>query len=92
MRAKKRHVVRVCMSVCRSLSLSLSLSLTHTHTHISTHTNIYEGESKILNMFYLVIYLKQKVHNDFIFLCSIVLPPVGHSSSHEYHCGNLQGN
>jgi len=47
---------------------------------------------KTLNMFYLVIYWTQKVHNDFIFVCSIVLPPVGHSSIHEYHCWNLQDN
>ena len=46
----------------------------------------------ILNMFYLVICWTQKVHNDFIFLCSIILPPVGHSSNHEYHCWNLQDN
>ena len=44
---------------------------------------------KTLNMFYLVIYWTQKVHNDFIFLYSIVLPPVGHSSNHEYHCCNF---
>jgi len=31
---------------------------------------------KTLNMFHLLIYWTQKVHNDFIFLCSIVLPPV----------------
>jgi len=37
---------------------------------------------KTLNMFYFVIYWTQKVHNDFIFLCGIVLPPVGHSSDH----------
>ena len=47
---------------------------------------------KILNMFYLIIYWTQKVHNDFIFLCSIILPPVGHSPNHEYHCWNLQDN
>jgi len=45
---------------------------------------------KTLSMFYLVIYCTQKVHNDFIFLCSIVLPPFGHSSNHEYHCWKLQ--
>jgi len=45
---------------------------------------------KNLNMFCLVIYWTQKVHNNFIFLCSIVLPPVGHSSNHEYHRWNLQ--
>jgi len=47
---------------------------------------------KTLNMFYLVIYWTQKVHNDFIFLCSIILPPDGHSSNHECHCWNLQDN
>ena len=41
---------------------------------------------KILNMFLSRNLLNTKVHNDFIFLCSIVLPPVGHSSNHEYHC------
>ena len=45
---------------------------------------------KTLNMFYLVIYWTQKLHNYFIFLCSILLPPVRHSSDHEYHCCNLQ--
>ena len=50
------------------------------------------SQMKTLNMFYLVIYWTQKVHNEFIFLCSIVLPPVGHSSNHEYHCWNLQDN
>jgi len=44
---------------------------------------------KPLNMFYLIIYWTQKLHNDFIFLCSIVLPPVGHSSNHQYHCCQL---
>jgi len=47
---------------------------------------------KTLNKFNLVIYWTQKVHNDFIFLCSIVLPYVGHSSNPEYHYGNLQDN
>ena len=41
-------------------------------------------------MFYLVIYWTQKVHNDFSFLCGIVLSPVGHSSNHGYHCWKLQ--
>ena len=36
--------------------------------------------------------LNTKVQNDFIFVCSIVLPPVGHSSRHEYHSWNLQDN
>jgi len=45
---------------------------------------------KTLNMFYLVIYRTQKVHNDFISPYSIVLPPFGHSSNHEYQCWNLQ--
>ena len=47
---------------------------------------------RTLNVFYLVIYWSQKVHNDFIFLRSILLPPVGHSSNQEYHCWNLQDN
>ena len=56
------------------------------HTYI--HTRV--SQMKTLNTFYLVIYWTQKVHNDFIFLCSIVLPPVGQSSNHQYHCWNLQ--
>ena len=49
----------------------------------------YKGESnENLNCF-VPIYWTQKVHNDFIFLCSIVLPPVSHSSNHEYHCCQL---
>jgi len=47
---------------------------------------------KTLNMFSFVVYCTQKMHNDFIYLCSIVLPPVGHSSNHEYHCCHLQDN
>jgi hypothetical protein len=47
------------------------------------------SQMKTLNMFYL-IYWAWKVHNDSISLCSIVLPPVGHSSNHEYHCWNLE--
>jgi len=50
------------------------------------------SKKKTLNMFYLIIYWTQKVHNDYTFLCSILLPPVGHSSNHEYHCLNLQDN
>jgi len=42
------------------------------------------SQMKTLNMFYPVIYWTQKVHNNFIFLCSIALPPVSHSSNHEY--------
>jgi len=48
------------------------------------------SQMKTLNMFYLVIYWTQNVHNDFIFLCSIVLPAVGHSSNHEHQCWKLQ--
>ena len=48
------------------------------------------SQMKSLNMFYPVIYRTQKVHNDLIFLCSILLPPVGHLSNHEYHCWNSQ--
>jgi len=50
------------------------------------------SQIKTLNVFYLLIYWTQNVHNDFIFVCSIVLPPVGHSSNHEYHCWNLKDN
>ena len=50
------------------------------------------SQMKTLNMFYLVIYWTQKAHNDLIFLCSIVLTTVGHSSNYEYHCWNLQDN
>ena len=32
-------------------------------------------------MSYLVIYWTQNAHNDFIFRCTIVLPPVGHSEN-----------
>ena len=48
------------------------------------------SQLKTLNMFYLSIYWTRKVHNNFIFLCSIVLSPVSHSSNHQYHCWNLQ--
>jgi len=34
------------------------------------------SQTKILNMFYLIIYWTQKVCNDFMFLCSIVLKTV----------------
>jgi len=47
---------------------------------------------KTLNKFHLVIYWTQNVHNDFIFLCSIVLLHVGHSSNHEHYCWNLHDN
>ena len=64
-----------------------------------THTLVHQrnrstrvSQMKTLNTFFLVIYSTQKVHNDFIFVCSIVLPPLGHSSNHEYHCWNLQDN
>jgi len=50
------------------------------------------SQLKTLHMIYLVIHWTQKVRNDFVFLCSIVLPPVGQSSNHQYHCRNLQGN
>ena len=56
--------------------------------HETENTRV--SQLKTFNIFYLVIFWTQKVHNDFIFLCSIVLPPVGHSSNHEYHCWNLQ--
>ena len=42
-----------------------------------------------VNMFYIVIYWTQKGTQWPHFLCSIVLPPVGHSSKHEYHCCQL---
>jgi len=52
---------------------------------------MYEGESnETLKYFYLLIYWTRKRHNDFIFLCSILLPPVGHSSNQQYHCWNSQ--
>jgi hypothetical protein len=50
------------------------------------------SQMKTLNRVYLLIYWTQKVHNDFIFLCSIALPPVDHSSNHQYHCWNLQND
>jgi len=40
-----------------------------------------EINTRISQIFYLVIYWAQKVHNDFILLCNIVLPPAGHSSN-----------
>jgi len=58
----------------------------------NSYTYMRVSQMKPLNMFYLVIYWTPKVHNDLIFLCSIVLPPVGHSSNHGYHCWNLQDN
>ena len=75
------------------------LNLNHIHSarhlisqlKITKHFVRYEGESNE-NLKYLLIYWTQKLHNDFIFLCSIVLPPVGHSSNYEYHCWNLQDN
>jgi len=45
-----------------------------------------------LNMFYPVIYWTLMVDNDFIFLCNIILPPVGHSSNHQYRCCRLTDN
>jgi len=53
----------------------------------NTRINIYSrvSQMKTLNTVCLVIYWTQKVHNDFIFLCSILLPSVGHSSNHEDH-------
>ena len=51
--------------------------------HETENTEVSQLET--LNMFYLVIYWTQKVQIDFIFLCCIVLPPVGHSSNHECH-------
>ena len=50
------------------------------------------SQVKTFNMFYLIIYWTQKVHNDFIFLYGIILPPVSHSSNHEYHYWNLRDN
>ena len=41
---------------------------------------------KRLNIFYVVIYRTQKVHNDITILCSILLSSFGHFSNHEYHC------
>jgi len=58
------------------------------HEDLCTRVN----RMKTLNMFHPVIYWTQTVHNDFILLCSIVLPPVGHSSNHECKCWNLQDN
>ena len=57
-------------------------SLPNLHSE-SKYTRV--SQVKTLNMFYLVIYWTQKVHNYFIFLCSIIQPPVGHSSNHAYH-------
>jgi len=62
----------------------------HVTTLVFSATYTRVSQMDTLNMFYLLIYWTQKVHNDFIFLCSIVLPPVGHSSNHDYHRWNLQ--
>ena len=43
---------------------------------------------KTLNIFHLIISWKQKVHNDFIFLCSLHCVPYKCSSTSEVH-GNL---
>jgi len=46
----------------------------------------YKGElMKTLNIFYLVIYWTQKVHNNFIFLCSLQCVPYKCSSASEVH-------
>jgi len=61
----------------------------HIYIYIYIYIYMRVSQMKTLNMFYLVIYWTQKVHNDFIFLYNIVLPPVGHSSNHEYNCCQL---
>jgi hypothetical protein len=43
------------------------------------------SQMKTLNIFYLVIYWKQKVHNDFIFLRSLHCVPYKCSSASEVH-------
>ena len=49
-------------------------------------TCFYEGESnENLKYFYLVIFLTQKVQNDFIFSCSIHCVPYKCSSASEVH-------
>ena len=56
-------------------------------TNLMDNYVIYEGKSNE-NLKYVLSHnlLNTNLHNDFIFLCSILLPPVGHSSNHEYHC------
>jgi len=48
------------------------------------------SQMKTLNTFYPVIYWTQKVHSDLIYLCSTVLPPVSHSTNHEYRRWNFR--
>jgi hypothetical protein len=43
------------------------------------------SQMKTLNIFYLIIYWTQKVHNDFIFLCSLHCIPYKCSSASEVH-------
>jgi hypothetical protein len=43
------------------------------------------SQMKTFNIFYLVIYITQKVHNDFIFLCSLHCVPYKCSSASEVH-------
>ena len=45
----------------------------------------YVSQMKTLNVFYLVIYWAQKVHNDFIFLRSLHCIPYKCSSASEVH-------
>ena len=71
-------------------SRKMVMSLGYVVACIGIYTSV--SQLKTLNVFYLVIYWTQKVYNYFIFPCSIVLPPVGHSSNHEHHCWNSQDN
>jgi len=54
---------------------------------------VYEGESNE-NLKYVLSrnLLNTKGSKRLLFLCSIVLPPVGHCSNRKYHCWNLQDN
>ena len=83
--------------ICRRISSSVSpanLGLRHAPdfklVKRSNVNNTMVSQMKTLNMFYVLICWTQKVHNDFIFLRSIVLPPVGHSSNYQYQCWILR--
>jgi len=53
--------------------------------YISFSTTTRVSQMKTLNIFYLVIYWMQKVHTDFIFLCSLHCVPYKCSSASELH-------
>jgi len=86
------HKMSIVCGSCLWLSVSHCIINQDKYSWLWLSHNTRVNQLKTVNMLYLVIYWTQNVHNDFIFLCNIVLPPVGHSSNHEYHCWNLQDN